>query len=170
MQFGLAKDLIARQHWLLLNCVKRVLLLTAVFVACMAVQLCPAEAADPSPRPKRLLHGFMAKNKEGEPASKFFSGAQKIYAFWKGDALKAGDRVGIIWIAEHIGYTGQGDKKITEGKVTAYKPDDDGAFSLSRPTEGWPLGNYRVELYVGQTLAETLRFTVEADVTVEVVH
>jgi hypothetical protein len=144
------------------------LLLTAVAAAWMTVQLRPVEAIDPSRDQKRLLHGFMAKNKEGDPTSKFFTGAQKIYAFWIGDSLKAGDKVHIIWFSEDIGYTGRSDRKITEGDVTAYKPDDEGAFSLARPISGWPVGKYRAELYVGNTLAAKLKFTIEADVTVEV--
>lgn len=147
---------------------KRVLLLTALAASWMTAQLSPVEAIDPSHDQKRLLHGFMAKNKEGDPTLRFLSGAQKIYAFWKGDSLKAGDKVRIIWISEDIGYTRRSERKITEGEATAYKPDDVGAFSLARPIGGWPVGKYRAELYVGQTLAETLKFTIEADVMVEV--
>jgi hypothetical protein len=117
---------------------------------------------------KKLLHAVLAKNRQGEPTTKFRADSAKIYSFWKGDRLKAGDKVRAVWIAEGIGYTDLKDSKITEASVIAYKPDDDGIFSVARPKGGWPVGKYRVELYVGNKLAETLKFTVESDVTVEV--
>jgi len=30
---------------------------------------------------------------------------------------------------------------------------DGGVFSLSKPTKGWPVGKYRLEIYVGDDLA-----------------
>ena len=50
-------------------------------------------AQSSSPANKKLLHAVLAKNKEGKPATKFFTGSSKIYAFWKGDALTAGDKL-----------------------------------------------------------------------------
>src|SRR5437016_1902558 len=125
-------------------------------------------AQSSSPANKKLLHAVLAKNKEGKPATKFFTGSSKIYAFWKGDALTAGDKLHAVWIAEDVGYSALKDSKITEASVTAYKPDDDGIFSLARPSTGWPVGKYRFELYVDDKLAQTLRFTIEPDVMVEV--
>ena len=138
-----------------------------VAVALIAVHAGPlgvaAQSAD-----KKLLHATLAKNRDGEPATKFRSDSAKIYTFWKGNTLKAGDRIRAVWIAEGIGYTGLKDAKITEASVIAYKPDDDGIFSVARPKGGWPVGNYRLELYVGNRLAQTLKFTIESGVTVEV--
>ena len=81
--------------------------------------------------------------------------------------MKAGDIVRAVWIAESFSYT-QKDVKITEGETRAYKPDDDGIFSLMRPEGGWPIGRYRLEFYVHDRLVETVRFSIEQDVTVEV--
>jgi hypothetical protein len=136
-------------------------------VAFIAIHAAPfkavAQATD-----KRLLHATLAKDKNGEPTTTFSAGSPKIYTFWKGNTLKAGDKVRAVWIAEGIGYTALKDSKITEASVTAYKPDDDGVFTLARPKGGWPAGKYRLELYVGDKLAETLEFTIESDVSVEV--
>lgn len=116
----------------------------------------------------KLLHAELSKDRESEPTTKFSKDTPKIVAFWKGDALKAGDRIRAIWIAEDVGYAEMQNSKITEGSAIAYKPDDSGAFGLARPKEGWPLGKYRLELYVGATLAETLPFTIEEGATVQV--
>jgi len=37
---------------------------------------------------------------------------------------------------------------------------DGGAFSLSKP-KGWPVGKYRLEIYVGADLATTAKFTIK---------
>jgi hypothetical protein len=114
-----------------------------------------------------LLHAFVSARRDGQPAKRFLSGNAKIYGLWKGDALKAGDIVRAVWVAESFGYERK-DVKITEWAVTAYKRDDDGIFSLARPVGGWPIGPYRLEFYVADKLADTVRFTIEQDVTVEV--
>jgi hypothetical protein len=131
-----------------------------------------ARAADPTatgtdPGRSKLLHGSVTAKKDGQPAKKFLSGTPKIYGMWKGAGLKAGDSVRAVWIAESFGFP-QKDVTITEASVTAYKPDDDGIFSLARPEGGWPLGRYRLEFYVRDKLAETVRFIIEPDVTVQV--
>jgi hypothetical protein len=140
---------------------------SVVAVAFIVSQAIALKAAGQTTNNK-LLHATLAKNREGEPTTKFRADSAKIYTFWKGDRLKAGDKVRAVWIAEGIGHTALRDNKITEASAVAYKPDDDGVFSLLRPKGGWPVGNYRLELYVGEKLAETLKFTIESDVTVEV--
>ena len=119
---------------------------------------------------KKSLRAFLAKDRDSEPTSKFLTDAPKIEAFWRGTALKAGDRIRAIWIAEDVGYSALNESKITEASATAYKPDDDGAFALARPKEGWPAGKYRVDIYVGDKIAESLRFTIETGANVEVGH
>lgn len=109
----------------------------------------------------------MSARNDGKPTKTFLSGVTKIYGFWKGDTLRAGDVVRAVWVAEAFGYERK-DVKIMEGAVMAYKPDDDGIFSLVRPSGGWPIGRYRLEFYVRDKLADTVRFTIEQDVTVEV--
>jgi hypothetical protein len=51
---------------------------------------------------------------------------------------------------------------VDETDATANGPEAFGTFTLSRPNKGWPLGKYRVELYAGDQLADTLKFTVAA--------
>ncbi len=145
---------------------RSILLLTIALTAA-------AHAAEPtvpsaaSGEGSKRLHASVATTRDGEPTKKFLTGATKIYGRWKGETLKTGDLVQAVWIAESFGYP-QKDARITEGEVTAYKPDDDGVFSLARPEGGWPIGRYRLEFYVRGKLAETVRFTIEQDVTVEV--
>jgi hypothetical protein len=118
---------------------------------------------------KKSLHAFLAVGKERKPTTSFSSDVPSIYAFWKGDELQAGDKIRAIWIAEDIGDAGPKDSKILEGDAKVYKPDEDGAFSLSRPGGRiWPLGKYRVEIYINSNLAELLKFTIKPGVIIEV--
>lgn len=128
-----------------------------------------AESGDLAAQPtgKKLVHAVLAKENTTEPTSTFPSETRKIRALWKGNALKLGDVVGAVWIAEDVGAAALKDREITEATVVAYKPDDDGVFSLVRPKEGWPAGRYRFDIYVNNKLAESLSFTIEPGVTIE---
>lgn len=68
-----------------------------------------------------------------------------------------------VWVAESVqgapSETRMDEATLTTGRDTA------GTFSLSRPTAGWPVGQYRVELYIGTQLAQTIRFRVEGAAT-----
>jgi hypothetical protein len=164
-----AKRIDGRGIVVVLRFVKRTFFFVSIILTCgIYGGLFEATAQSTDKTGSKLLHATLAKNKDGEPTTKFSADSAKIYAFWKGEALKAGDRIRAVWLADDVGYARLGTAKITEASVTAYKPDDDGAFALARPKGGWPAGKYRLELYVGDKLAETVKFTIEADVTVEV--
>jgi hypothetical protein len=151
----------------ILSSMKRTLFLVFVALACH-IAGGPFHVAGQSTEKTKLLHATLAQNKYGAVTSKFSPDTLKIYAFWKGEALKAGDKLRAVWIAEDVGFVAPRDSKITEARVTAEKPDDGGTFALARPTGGWPVGKYRLEIYVGDDLAETLKFTIEPGATVEV--
>jgi hypothetical protein len=118
--------------------------------------------------PEKLLTAYTAKDAKTGPTKKFASDISKIRVYWKGVSLKAGDRIRAIWIASDVGIDAPKDSKITDADVTAYKPDDEGIFALGRPSDGWPLGKYRVELFLNGRLAQSLDFTIEQGVTIEV--
>jgi hypothetical protein len=149
-----------------IQAVIRVLFFLAVALAASAAEE-PAGSPAASASPSKLIRALVSGKKDGTAVRKFLSGTPKIYGLWKGDALKAGDIVRALWVAESFGYS-QKDVTIAEGETTAYKSDDDGIFSLKRPEGGWPIGRYRLELYVHGHLAETVRFAIEQDVTVEI--
>ena len=112
------------------------------------------------PKGSQLLHAALALDADTKPTTTFTTDAPKIYAFFIGDALKAGDKVRGAWIAEDVGDAAPKDTKIDEATLTAETPTDHSAFSLSKPTNGWPVGKYRTEIYVNDKLAETLKFTI----------
>ena len=52
--------------------------------------------------------------------------------------------------------------KIDETTVTADEENFHGAFSLSKPDKGWPVGKYKVEIYDEDELVTTVKFTITA--------
>jgi len=136
----------------------------------LVVLLAEGIAAEPSPGSEEKsapLQATVAADKEGEPKTTFLTNTAKIFGRWQGSSLKTGEVIRAIWIAEAFGKE-ERDAKITEGQVTADRPDDRGIFSLARPDGGWPIGRYRLEIYVGDKLAAAVKFKIEEDVTVQV--
>ena len=117
---------------------------------------------------QKVIHAFTALEKNRKPTTTFSSDVLRIYAFWKGESLAVGDKVQSVWIAEDIGEAAPKDSKILEGETKVYKSDDAGSFSLSRPRGGvWPVGKYRVEIYVNDGLADLVKFTITPGVKIE---
>ncbi len=125
-------------------------------------------SAQANPLGEKSIHAILVKEGETTPVSKYSTDTAKLEALWKGSGLKAGDKIRAVWIAEDFGIAEKRNSRITESETTAYKSDDDGAFALGRPKEGWPSGKYRLEIYVNTKLAETVKFTIEPGVTIEV--
>jgi hypothetical protein len=128
----------------------------------MATEPVPALEEKPAP-----VQATVAADKDGEPKTVFLTNTPKIFGRWQGSTLKAGDVVRAIWIAESFGKE-ERDAKITEAQVVADKPDDRGIFALARPEGGWPVGPYRLEIYVGNQLAVAVKFKIQEDITVQV--
>lgn len=132
---------------------KRMLCLLALATMSAALTL-DADTKD------KLLHAQLVEELNGEEVTSFSADVPKIYALWKGDAVKEGDKVRGVWIADDVGTAAPKNSKIDEATVTA-TGETQGTFSISKPDKGWPVGSYRLELYVGDKLAETLKFTIE---------
>jgi hypothetical protein len=121
-----------------------------------------AEDAEEDAEGPKLLRGALALDADTRPTDKFYADAEKIHAFYIGMALTKGDRVRGVWIAEDVGDAAPKNTVIDEATLVAETATDESAFSISKPTNGWPIGSYRVEIYVGDKLAETLPFTIGA--------
>lgn len=111
----------------------------------------------------KILHATLAVDKESKPTTEFAPDVPQIYAFYIGDAVKAGDKIRAVWIAEDVGDTMPKGTKIDETTLTAAKDNPSDAFSLSKPAKGWSLGKYKVEIYDNDKLAETLHFMINDD-------
>ena len=109
--------------------------------------------------PKKLSVS-LATGRFGRPATTFSSDTPQIYARWQGYRLRKGAKVRAVWIAENIGDDAPSDYKVDEASTIAEGPTAHGAFTLSRPDEGWPPGDYRAEFYVDEVLVETAKLKI----------
>jgi hypothetical protein len=108
------------------------------------------------------INAVMSTSSEGEPATTFATDTSNIFAFFKTKGAKNGDKVRGVLIAEDVGDVAPANTKVFETSVTMDGDTDDGDFSFSMPTKGWPAGKYRVEIYAGDELATTVKFTIKA--------
>ena len=103
---------------------------------------------------KRLSVSF-AKDQFGKAITTFSSDTPQIYVRWQGQRLRKGGKVKAVWIAENIGEDFPQDYKVDEASAAVESQNARGIFMLARPEAGWAIGDYRVEFYVDDVLAET---------------
>jgi hypothetical protein len=102
----------------------------------------------------------LGKAAVGEATTQFTADTPKIFARWRGHELRDHTKVRAVWIAEKVSNVAAPDYKINEASAVADGPDSDGIFTLSRPNNGWPVGDYRVEFYVDEALTETVKLKI----------
>src|SRR4030095_2784575 len=97
-----------------------------------------------------------ARERFGKATTTFSSDTSQIFARWRGHRLAKGARVRAVWIAENIGEDFPPDYKVDEASAIAESPTSHGAFTLSRPDDGWASGDYRAEVYLEGVPGEEL--------------
>jgi hypothetical protein len=102
----------------------------------------------------------LAKDRFGKGTTTFSADASRIYARWQGRRLRKGAKVRAVWIAQNIGDDFPQDHKVDEASTIAESPTAQGAFTLSRPEDGWAAGDYRAEFYVDDVLVETVKLKI----------
>ena len=110
---------------------------------------------------KPVVESAIAKDSDTPPATTFTADVPKLWAFFRSTGTKSGDNFRSVWIAEDVGDAAPKETKIDEATLAADKDDFSAAFSLSKPNKGWPVGKYRTEIYLGDRLASTSKFTIE---------
>jgi hypothetical protein len=108
------------------------------------------------------IKAVMATGPDDEPATTFASDTPKIFALFSTKGLQEGDKLRGVWIGEDVGDVAPPNTKIDEKTLNVEGDTDDGVFSLSKPTKGWPVGKYRLEIYVGDELVTKVKFAIKA--------
>jgi hypothetical protein len=104
----------------------------------------------------------MTTGPKDPPSTTFASNTPKLYAIFKTEGAKAGDKIRGVLIAEDVGDVAPANTKVFETILDMEGDTDAGDFSFSKPTNGWPVGRYRVEIYVNDELATAAKFTIKA--------
>ena len=96
-----------------------------------------------------------------KPGKVFRPDSPQIVCVFKVEGAGVGAKTRSVWIAEDVGKAAPPNYRIAEKSLTLPFLDR-GAFSLSKPNNGFPVGSYRLEIYMGDKLAKTLKFSIEA--------
>jgi len=104
----------------------------------------------------------MTTGPKDPPSTTFGSNTPNLYAIFKTEGAKAGDKIRGVLIAEDVGDVAPANTKVLETILDIEGETEAGDFSFSKPTNGWPVGKYRVEIYLNDELATTAKFTIKA--------
>ena len=96
-----------------------------------------------------------------KPATVFASSVPKLYAYFLTEGTEKGDKIRGVWIAEDTNGAAPANYKIDESSLQGDKDNFGGGFALSKPNGGWPVGKYRVEVYVDDDLEATAKFQIK---------
>ena len=107
------------------------------------------------------VDAMMMTEPHGRELTTYTADVRRLYATFKTKGTKEGDNIRCAWIADDVGDAAVKGTKIEEKTIPA-KGDTEGEFSLSRPTPGWPLGKYHIEIYVNDELATKVTFEIKA--------
>jgi len=95
-----------------------------------------------------------------EPTDAFIVDAEEVVVVYEAVDLTVGTVLKAVWIAVNAEGVSP-DYVIDEATKTIDAAGDfSGYFSLTRPDNGWPPGDYRVDLYIGAEALESLTFTI----------
>lgn len=133
---------------------KRLLLLSALLALCLPFS---ARAADGP-----TVESVIAVDENTKPTDTFSATTPQLVAFFRSSGTHKGDKLHGVWIADDVGDAAPKGTKIDEASMDADIDDFHGGFTLSKPTAGWPVGSYHIDIYLNDTLATTVKFTITA--------
>jgi hypothetical protein len=135
-------------------------LIILLVVAAVSVAACRGRTAQPAGEP-RFASVVLTDNKDTRVEKTTFApDTPNLYAVFTLADVPANTTVKSVWIAEKTDVAPE-NYQIDGTSLTVGGSTNSGNFSLSRPTNGWPAGQYRVEMYIAEKLAHTARFQVE---------
>ena len=91
----------------------------------------------------------------------FARDTSKIVCVWRGKGIKSGTVLKGVWIAEDVGNAAPPNYKLIEKSMTI-TVENEGSLNVTKPTNGWPVGKYRIEIYLNDTRVKSLAFTIKA--------
>jgi hypothetical protein len=104
----------------------------------------------------------MTTGPQDPPSTTFASNTPKLYAIFKTEGAKTGDKIRGVLIAEDVGDVAPANTKVLETILDMEGDTEAGDFNFDKPTNDWPVGKYRVEIYVNDELATMAKFTIKA--------
>ena len=105
----------------------------------------------------------LSDEEDGDAMESFAPDTPKIYLRAGLIDTPAGTKLTSTWVAEDTNGAAPANYKIDSVDLTVAPPINIATFSLSKPNAGWPVGSYRVDLFIDGRAAGTMHFKVEKD-------
>ena len=102
----------------------------------------------------------ISKERDGPPVTAFRADDPEIYVHWHGKNLTVNSLVRVAWVVEDVGDVAEPNFVVDETETEVTTPEFGTRFTLSRPTDGWATGKYRLELYLDDVLTEKVVVTI----------
>ena len=96
-------------------------------------------------RPALSSHSLHAETPGGNAATPFPASTTKVVFAWKLRQGASGEPLGARWIAADTGGVAPPNRLISSSKSEPGRTE--GSFTLGKPTDGFPPGKYRVEIW-----------------------
>ena len=105
----------------------------------------------------------LSDSEDGDAKASFATDTPKIFLHAGLVDIATGAKLGAAWIAEDTAGVAPANYKIDSMETAAGAIANVETFSLSKPTAGWPVGTYRVDLFIDGKAAGNVHFKVEAE-------
>ena len=100
---------------------------------------------------------------DGDAMESFTPNTPKIYLHAGLEDMPSGTKLSSTWIAEDTHGAAPPNYKIDSVEFNVGGIVNVATFSLSKPNAGWPVGKYRVDLFINGKASGTAHFTVEPE-------
>jgi uncharacterized RDD family membrane protein YckC len=91
-------------------------------------------------------------------AIEFYTDTPRIVCVWQTEGAPLTLPIKSVWIAEDVGNAAPPNYELAERSIAGA---DIGDFSITSPSNGWPVGKYRLDIYLGDKLARQVPFRIE---------
>ena len=92
------------------------------------------------------------------PATEFYSDTPQIVCVWQIAGTDISTPLKSVWIAEDVGDAAPPNYQLAAKSMSGV---NEGKFYVTSPANGWPVGKYRLEIYIGDTLAKKIPFSIK---------
>ncbi len=127
-----------------------------VLIAIAAAGFLPTESYAGSPRYSDMV---LSDVQDGAAKGTFAPQTAKIFLRTKLVDVPSGSRVKSDWIAEKT-QVAPPNYKIDSVEMKVGPMGNSANFNFSKPTAGWPLGDYRIDLFIDDKPAGQVKFKV----------
>jgi len=124
-----------------------------------SIELAKLPALSQTNPEQKKLEASVSTSSDGDPLDVVSADALQIVARWRGHGLRKNAKIRAVWIAQDTGVAPV-NFKVDEATAVAPISNAFGKFTLSRPSDGWASGKYRVEFYVDDELIDTVDLTI----------